>query len=79
MKASFLEIYNKDLRDLLVMVNSDGSMKPRDTRTAQELSIKRNSDGRSFVDGINMVDIDVANKINGMAQLEAVISAANHT
>jgi len=77
MKASFLEIYNEDLRDLLIMMNSDGSMKPRDARTTTKLSIKRNAEGKSFVDGINMVDIDIEDKVNGLTQLEAVMVAAS--
>jgi kinesin family protein C1 len=80
MKASFLEIYNEELRDLLVMVNSDGSSKQRDTnppKSAPKLAIKRNLEGKSYVDGINMVDIDVTNKANGIAQLEAVMAAAS--
>ncbi|KAL9184362.1 hypothetical protein ACHAXT_002448 [Thalassiosira profunda] len=76
MKASFLEIYNEDLRDLLVMMNADGSVKNRDARTATKLSIKRNAEGKSFVDGINMVDIDVEDKAKGLSQLEAVMAAA---
>lgn len=77
MKASFLEIYNEELRDLLVMVNSDGSTRQRDTRSAPKLAIKRNLEGKSYVDGINMVDIDVQNKASGIAQLEAVMAAAS--
>jgi len=76
MKASFLEIYNEDLRDLLVMMNSDGSLKQRDTASAPKLSIKRDQDGKSYVDGINKVDIDVEDKAAGLAQLEAVMVAA---
>jgi kinesin family protein C1 len=76
MKASFLEIYNEDLRDLLVMMNSDGSLKQRDTASAPKLSIKRDQDGKSYVEGINKVDIDVEDKATGLAQLEAVMVAA---
>ncbi|KAL7450639.1 hypothetical protein ACHAWC_002528 [Mediolabrus comicus] len=76
MKASFLEIYNEDLRDLLVMMNSDGTLKQRDTSTASKLSIKRNQEGKSYVDGINEVDINVEDKVAGLAQLEAVMAAA---
>ena len=75
-KASFLEIYNKELRDLLIMVNSDGSIKPGNARTRPKLSIKTNAEGRRFVDGINMVDIDVVNRANAMTQFDSVISAA---
>ena len=75
-KACFLEIYNEDLRDLLVMMNSDGSLKQRDTASANKISIKRNQEGKSYVDGINKVDIDVEDKAVGLAQLEAVMVAA---
>jgi len=76
MKASFLEIYNEDLRDLLVMMNSDGSFKQRNTSSASKISIKRNQEGKSYVDGINKVVIDVEDKAAGLAQLEAVMVAA---
>lgn len=76
MNASFLEIYNEDLRDLLINLNPDGLTKAREARTTPKLSIKRNAEGKSFVDGMSKVDIVVADRAAGMAQLDAVISAA---
>ena len=76
MVASFLEIYNEDLRDLLINLNPDGLAKAREARTTPKLSIKRNAEGKSFVDGMNKVNIVVADRAAGMAQLDAVISAA---
>lgn len=76
MKASFLEIYKEELRDLLLMMNSDGTTRPRDTTTDTKLSIKTNADGKNYVDGINVVDIDVEDRAKGIEQLEAVMAAA---
>ncbi|KAL7553481.1 hypothetical protein ACHAWF_016758 [Thalassiosira exigua] len=77
-KASFLEIYNEDLRDLLVNVNANGAPKSRESRAASapKLSIKRNAEGRSYVDGLAAVDIDVEDEARGLSQLESVMAAA---
>jgi len=66
--ASFLEIYNENLNDLLT------SMEPSGEKTNKKLSIKRNREGKSYVDGLTKIPIDVA--LTGMDQLEALMGVA---
>jgi len=68
--ASFLEIYNENLRDLLLKGSSKQSSK---------LSIKRDSNGKSYIDGLSKVRINTASKGIGLNQLETVIATAART
>jgi kinesin family protein C1 len=72
--ASFLEIYNEDLKDLLVSMKPDGR-KSKTTRS-DKLSIKRNREGKSYVDGLTEVSIDVNDSCVGMDQLAALMGVA---
>jgi kinesin family protein C1 len=72
--ASFLEIYNEDLRDLLVSMKPDGG-KSKTTRS-DKLSIKRNREGKSYVEGLTEVPIDVNDSCVGMDQLAALMGVA---
>lgn len=67
--ASFLEIYNENLNDLLTSMQRSGE-------TNKKLSIKRNREGKSFVDGLTKVPIDVNDSLVGMEQLEALMGVA---
>jgi kinesin family protein C1 len=71
MSASFLEIYNEELKDLLVGMAPGG--KP--TKPVK-LAIKRNREGKSFVDGLSQIPIDTTDSSDGMQQLESLMSAA---
>ena len=73
--ASFLEIYNEDLKDLLVSMAPAGS-KSSTTKKNSKLAIKRNREGKSFVDGLTEVPIDVNDSVTGMNQLEALMGVA---
>jgi kinesin family member C1 len=67
MSASFLEIYNEELKDLLA------SMK----RTAGgKLAIKRNKDGKGYVEGLAEIAIETEDAIAGMKQLDALMAVA---
>jgi kinesin family protein C1 len=71
MSASFLEIYNEELKDLLVAMAPGGKpSKP------VKLGIKRDRQGKSFVDGLSQIPIDTIDSSTGMQQLEALMSAA---
>jgi len=71
MSASFVEIYNEDLKDLLIGLAPGGKpSKP------VKLSIKRNREGKSFVDGLSQIPIEATDSSTGMQQLEALMSAA---
>lgn len=72
MSASFLEIYNEELKDLLV------TMKPGGGRGSkpEKLSIKRNREGKSYVDNLAEVSIDTNDAMIGMQQLETLMESA---
>ena len=82
--ASFLEIYNENLRDLLVNLNlQDGSSSSAPSRPASaasakqpKLAIKRDRNQKSYVDGLTQHKIDTENKEVGVQQLEALMAAA---
>lgn len=72
--ASFLEIYNEELRDLLVAMNGGKPAPPNGK--GPKLAIKRNREGKSYVEGLNAVKIDASDSELGMQQLESVMVAA---
>lgn len=71
LSASFLEIYNEELKDLLANLRSDGR-----PVQADKLSIKRDRDGKSYVDGLAEVPIDGRDADVGMGQLANLMESA---
>jgi kinesin family protein C1 len=79
MTASFLEIYNEDLRDLLHCLNVSsvrGTGKSDDLK-ANKLTIRRHQEGRSYVEGLSEVEIDCSDFTFGMEKIKSVIVAAS--
>lgn len=74
MSTSFLEIYNEELKDLLVAMKQGGR-----TQKTEKLSIKRNREGKSYVDNLTEVPIDTADAALGMQQLDSVMENAART
>ena len=72
LSASFLEIYNEDLKDLLVSMTNGQQPASR----AKKLAIKRNREGKSFVDGLTEIPIETVASETGMQQLEALMGVA---
>jgi len=75
MAASFLEIYNENLRDLLISLSNQSATKTK----AKKLSIKRDIHGKSYVDGLTKIKIDTKDPVVGMEQLENVMVAATRS
>ena len=65
-KASFLEIYNENLVDLL----------KQETDSSSKLVIKKDEYGRTFVDGLSCVDINSKDVLGGMEQLSTLMEEA---
>ncbi|GKY90262.1 hypothetical protein MPSEU_000000400 [Mayamaea pseudoterrestris] len=68
--ASFLEIYNENLKDLL------HTMAPKTKGEAPKLAIKRNRAGKSFVENLTEVPIETVDSCKGMSQLETLMGVA---
>ena len=66
--ASFLEIYNENLKDLLTSMNKESK--------SDKLSIKRNREGKSYVDGLVEIPIEVKDPLVGLQQLESLMGVA---
>jgi kinesin family protein C1 len=71
--ASFLEIYNEELKDLLVSMKTGGASK---SQRNEKLAIKRNREGKSYVDGLTAVPIDTQDSSVGIEQLGALMGVA---
>lgn len=78
--ASFLEIYNEELKDLLVNMNEGVVAKPSGMSTRNQnqnkLVIRRERDGKSYVSGLKEIQIDTEDSQNGMYCLKNLMSAA---
>jgi kinesin family member C1 len=78
--ASFLEIYNENLKDLLTsMLNDKGNNSGRAVKSNDKMAIKRDRDGKSFVDGLTHIPIDVNESSVGMEQLQALMNVASRS
>jgi len=71
MSASFLEIYNEELKDLLVSMKQG-----KDKADPPKLSIKRSREGKSYVENLAEIPIETVNAGEGMKQLDALMAVA---
>ncbi|CAM9103239.1 unnamed protein product, partial [Scytosiphon promiscuus] len=74
-QASFLEIYNEELRDLLVGHGSTSA----GTASTGKLSIKKSAGGGTEVAGLTKYDIDTGDRNQGLLELDEIMRAAQRT
>lgn len=68
--ASFLEIYNENLKDLLLTMGAGNSRDP------PKLAIKRDREGKSYVENLTEVPIETTSAETGAEQLEKLMAVA---
>jgi kinesin family protein C1 len=72
--ASFLEIYNDNLNDLLYAMTSGGSSS---SKNPPKLTVKQSrEEKKTFVDGLSEIKIDTYDSESGMSQLDALMRVA---
>lgn len=76
MSASFLEIYNEELKDLLVNMNEGEIIQGAGYKDDGKLVIRRDRDGHSYVDGLRKVTINTDDSEQGMQGLKNLMAAA---
>jgi len=76
--ASFLEIYNEELRDLLASMSSsnDRTTTRQSAKNENKLAIKRDTKGISYVEGLSKIKIEIENTEEGMNQLKSLMAVA---
>ncbi|CAB1112286.1 unnamed protein product [Ectocarpus sp. CCAP 1310/34] len=72
-QASFLEIYNEELRDLLVGHDGGGDA------SLAKLSIKKSAGGGTEVAGLTKYDIDTGDQQQGLVELGEIMRAAQRS
>jgi|AntRauTorckE5430_2_1112549.scaffolds.fasta_scaffold00540_10 kinesin family protein C1 len=76
MTASFLEIYNEELKDLLVNMNegvvtkSSGMATRNQNQNQNKLTIRRERDGKGYVAGLKKIQINTDDAEQGMQRLK---------
>ena len=71
--VSFLEIYNEELKDLLIPLNKNSSSLAKNPK---KLSIKRPRGSKSYVDGLTEVAINTTDELEGKHQLQQLMEVA---
>ena len=78
-KATFVEILEDNIKDLLISMNMKGSRKNATRKTRKALTIMQDSRAKTYVSNATEITFDTNNSENGLAQLQEIIAAAQVT